>query len=90
MKHIRRGAGLPIVVAFAVVLLIVTPFIDVAWYEPALDESQGARCHLHANPVVPSESPSRVVRSPAELLAPLELLTRAALLGPSIFVPPRA
>lgn len=76
--------------ALAAPLLVVTPALDLAWNEPALDESQGARCQLHANPGVALQPVAPVVARASELLFPFEPPDRVPLVGPSIFVPPRA
>ena len=73
-----------------IVLLLVVPALDLAWNEPALDETQSTRCQLHANPVMGGQPASPVVTLIADLLLPLESPDRLPLLGCSIFVPPRA
>jgi len=75
--------------ALAALLLLVTPALDLAWNEPAADEGQGARCQLHANPVVTFQPVAPVIALAAELPLPFELPDPVPLLGPSIFVPPR-
>ena len=75
--------------ALAALLLLVTPALDLAWNEPAADESQGARCQLHATPAVPFEVVYLAVALRIELLPPLDLPDRSPLVGRSIFIPPR-
>lgn len=75
--------------ALAALLLLVTPALDLAWNEPAADESQGGRCQLHANPVVALQPVAPVVALASGLLLPFEPPDPVPLLGPSIFVPPR-
>jgi hypothetical protein len=79
-----------VVWALALTLLVVAPVLDLAWNEPALDEGQGMRCQLHANPVVALEPLSPLVALAAELLLPFEPLDRFPLVSPLIFIPPRA
>lgn len=73
----------------AAALLVVAPALDLAWNEPAADESQGARCQLHANPVVALQPVAPVVVLASGPLLPFEPLGRVPLVGSSIFVPPR-
>lgn len=95
MPH--RSPGVPgtsltvrrFVSALAALLLLVTPALDLAWNEPELDENQGMRCQLHANPVVALQPVAPVVVLASGLLFPFEPLDRVPLPGPSIFVPPR-
>jgi hypothetical protein len=74
----------------AIVLLIIVPALDLAWNEPALDENQGARCQLHANPGVTLQPHSPVVALAAGLIGPSQACDHFPLIGPSIFIPPRA
>jgi hypothetical protein len=79
-----------VVWALAILLLVVAPVLDLAWNEPALDEGQGMRCQLHANPVMALEPLSPLVALAAELFLSFEPLDRFPLIGHSIFIPPRA
>ncbi len=73
-----------------IVLLLAVPALDLGWNEPTLDETQGARCQLHANPVMGCQPASPVVTLIADPLVPLEPPDRPPLLGRPIFIPPRA
>jgi hypothetical protein len=73
-----------------IVLLFVLPALDLAWNEPAVDETRSTRCQLHANPAMGCEPASPVVALIADALVPLEPQDRLPLLGRPIFIPPRA
>ncbi len=96
MTH-RASACLPrnfptverVLALLAVLLLAGAPVIDLAWSEPGLDESQAARCHLHANPGIASETPSCLAPLVVELPGPSGSLPRLHPISSSIFVPPR-
>lgn len=75
--------------AFIVILLVMAPVLDLAWNEPALDQSPGARCQLHATPAVASEPAYLVVALAIEWLLPFKSLDRSPLVSASIFIPPR-
>lgn len=77
-------------VACVVVLLVVVPLLDFAWNEPLLDQSPGVHCPLHANPGVALEPARPAVPRPEELLPLVTSPACRSLLGPSIFIPPRA
>lgn len=72
-----------------IILLAVMPVLDLAWNEPTLDQRQGARCQLHANPAAAFEPVCLVVVLAAGLFLPFEPFDRSPLMGPSIFIPPR-
>lgn len=75
--------------AVALFLVVVVPALDLAWNEPLLDESQDARCQLHANPAMAFQPVSPVLPCAAEFLLDVEPLGRLPLFDPYIFVPPR-
>lgn len=70
-------------------LLLVVPALDLAWSEPTLDEGQGVRCHLHANPVLSSEALAGFVWPAGDLLLPFDSPIRLLPIAFSIFIPPR-
>lgn len=73
----------------ALFLLVAVPFLDLAWNEPQLGQSDDARCQLHANPPIGAEPMSLEVALVAEPFLPLVPPDRVPLIGASIFVPPR-
>lgn len=78
------------VLAVVALLLVVVPVLDLAWNHASPDEAQGARCQLHANPVVTFMPGSALVQGSPELLLTSSPLPWFSLLAPPIFVPPRA
>lgn len=70
-------------------LLIAAPVVDLALNEPTLNESQGARCHLHANPAIRCAPTALAVALLAAPFLPPEPSDRLPLIGSSIFIPPR-
>jgi len=93
--EIFRGAGnfraVPCaVLAILALLLVVVPVVDLAWKHASPDDAQGARCQLHANPVVPLVPDSPFVPGSPELLRASSPPAPSSLLASSIFVPPRA
>ena len=78
------------VLAFVILLMGVVPVLDLAWNDSTLDEGHGARCQLHANPVVPLELASLIVTHCSEFSPLSDPLAHVPLRDASIFVPPRA
>jgi len=78
------------VLAVVALLLVVVPFLDLAWNHASPDDAQGIRCQLHANPVVTLVPGSPLIPGSPELLLASRPPAKSPLLAPSIFVPPRA
>lgn len=78
------------VLAVVALLLVVVPVLDLAWNHASPDDAQGVRCPLHANPAVTALPTWPVAPGPLEFLVSSNLLAASSLLGPSIFIPPRA
>lgn len=80
----RRAAWMCVIL-----LLLVAPTLDFAWNEPALAQSPGARCQLHATPAATFEAAYLAGPLAAEFLSPAEPIELPPWVGPSIFIPPR-
>ena len=78
-----------VISALAALVLVVAPAVDLAWNEPTLEEPQGARCPLHANPGAALGAPALVVSHSAVPLLHSEPVVHFELLSFSIFIPPR-
>jgi hypothetical protein len=78
------------IAALVILLLTVAPALDLAWNEPTLDQSPGARCPLHATPGVICQPAGLIVVLAVERLLPDDVLDRLRLAGAPIFIPPRA
>lgn len=72
------------------VFLVVAPAFDYAWAEPRRTDGPGARCQLHANPVLTGQPLSPAPAFELQALVVVEPLVRPSLVPPSIFIPPRA
>jgi len=77
------------IVGLVVLLLVVTPALDLGWNEPTQDGRQGVRCPLHANPAVAAAPALDGAALVWARFAEEPTLERVPLVAPCVFVPPR-
>ena len=75
--------------AFVIILLVLSPALDLAWNEPVSDGSPNVHCQLHATPAVAFEPGGVLVMYASERFQAVEPHDRLPLVGASIDIPPR-